>query len=40
LATLEFRVWSLGHARVVFKNVSIVRDNAIMVSADQGSNRK
>jgi hypothetical protein len=25
LATLEFRVWSLGHARVVFRGVSLVR---------------
>ncbi|MFH0995204.1 MAG: hypothetical protein V1844_06865 [Pseudomonadota bacterium] len=28
LATLEFRVWSLGNARVVFRDVSIVRDNS------------
>jgi hypothetical protein len=26
LATIEFRVWSLGNARVVFRDVSIVRD--------------
>ena len=27
LAKLEFRVWSLGNARVVFRDVSIVRNN-------------
>jgi hypothetical protein len=39
LATLEFRVWSLGNARVVFRNVSIVRDNATLVSSAQMSNQ-
>jgi hypothetical protein len=39
LSTLEFRVWSLGHARVVFRNVSIARDGATLVSATQMRNR-
>jgi len=36
LATLEFRVWSLGNARVVFRDVSIVRDNATLVTSAPG----
>ncbi|MCX5880934.1 MAG: hypothetical protein NTU74_03770 [Deltaproteobacteria bacterium] len=36
LATLEFRVWSLGNARVVFRDMSIVRDNATLVSSAPG----
>jgi len=37
LATLEFRVWSLGNARVVFRAVSIVRDNPTWVTSSPGS---
>ncbi|MBI5592348.1 MAG: hypothetical protein HY881_17920 [Deltaproteobacteria bacterium] len=37
LATLEFRVWSLGNARVVFKDVSIVRDNATWAAGSRSS---
>ena len=36
LATLEFRVWSLGNARVVFRGVSIVRDNSTLVTSAPG----
>jgi hypothetical protein len=32
LATVEFRVWSLGNARVVFREVSIVRDDHSKIS--------
>jgi hypothetical protein len=39
LAMLEFRVLSLGHARVVFRNVSIVRDNAALVFSAQTSSQ-
>ncbi len=35
LATLSFRVWSLGHARVVFRNVSIARDRAALINSTQ-----
>jgi hypothetical protein len=33
LATLEFRVWSLGNARVVFRDVSIVREKSALVTS-------
>jgi hypothetical protein len=36
LATLEFRIWSLGNARVVFRGVSIVRDNSTVVTSAPG----